>query len=800
MWHTHKAAVEAAVPNREHDLLKDHLIFDTSSEQGKRELAKEAIAAINGDAKLRERLGGAEGRRAMELKKMIEHYQTLIGRHNGNIIATIQTGAEGQERLDLAGLATEDMMKRLKDFSSNAGRLRNSVEELRKATRPLELAEASITGGIGCIEALSTLVSSVRKMQELHIASSSKAEYYKQINDCVITCKEAWSKLQVAGKHPKLAAVKKAMKECFATVSVSCRSEFKAAQQAASKEHGQQVLAFTFVVTKESEVDLLFPHDWGVARQLLRKILREAEQTLLLKLSEFEGLRLKMNYYELTKVRLVMMMMMMMMMMTTTTMTMTMTMTMMTMEEMMEMTMMMEDEVTVMTVIVIVIVAEIMMQKLGQKMESVAKEFEQEADKRWAISRPVAEDDEAEKASLHELQQADHCLSRRFTEFFKSHPELKSQTSSSTANKPEGEAERGSGSREQHREGEEGNKDFIAVFTLEELDDNVQEKDEQRDVLMVEEEIEEGGDYISLDRWSRGLKILQADLSLWVMVNMEVSRRAHKAMLQMLDAPNRQTGRQHGAKKDKGTERSGQHDKTLGQQPFSLRYRLQLLLSHREEGWQDFAILDQTVSFKTWRSSQLRLILSVVQVALKPGARPEEETRMGSEEAASESVAMSEERWRVMEEAREFTSPQLLHAITRLTEEINQTEAPSSDLWNKYCEAHYMRAVRRLKNHVLSVLERRPWADTYGVLSILMYEKLVAVGCFDPMSGSLLCTWGESRAGQGRAGQGRAGQGRAEQSRAEQSRAGQGRAEQSRAEQGQGDGDAADVERSDGPA
>eukprot|EP00960_Hanusia_phi_P029078 747761-Hanusia_phi.AAC.1 len=133
------------------------------------------------------------------------------------------------------------MVKRLKDFSSNAARLRGYVEELRKATRPLELVEGNIVRGIGCVEALSALVLNVRRLQDQHIATSSKAEYYRQTRDCVAACKEAWSKLQVAGKHPKLVVVRKGMKDAFATIAVNCRSEFKAAQQAVAKEHGQHV-------------------------------------------------------------------------------------------------------------------------------------------------------------------------------------------------------------------------------------------------------------------------------------------------------------------------------------------------------------------------------------------------------------------------------------------------------------------------------------------------------------------------------------------------------------------------------
>eukprot|EP00960_Hanusia_phi_P058402 763876-Hanusia_phi.AAC.1 len=145
-------------------------------------------------------------------------------------------------------------------------------------------------------------------------------------------------------------------------------------------------------------------------------------------------------------------------------------------------------------------------------MESIAKEFEQEADNRWNLSRPGADDEQVEKISW----KVDHCLSRRFVEFFRSHPDLSSQQSSLNASKHDGEGDKTGANLQETQDGQEGSKMIFAVFTLDELDDNIQDKDEQRDVLMVEEEIDDGGDYIALDRWSKGLKILQTDLSLWV--------------------------------------------------------------------------------------------------------------------------------------------------------------------------------------------------------------------------------------------------------------------------------------------
>ena len=61
------------------------------------------MAAINANSRLREKLRVSDGTRADELERLLRLYHSHIARYEGNILSTVQAGAEGQERLDLAG-------------------------------------------------------------------------------------------------------------------------------------------------------------------------------------------------------------------------------------------------------------------------------------------------------------------------------------------------------------------------------------------------------------------------------------------------------------------------------------------------------------------------------------------------------------------------------------------------------------------------------------------------------------------------------------------------------------------------
>jgi len=88
---------------REQDVRADHVIFDTATPEGRAALRREAVAAINANSRLREKLRVSDGTRADELERLLRLYHSHIARYEGNILSTVQAGAEGQERLDLAG-------------------------------------------------------------------------------------------------------------------------------------------------------------------------------------------------------------------------------------------------------------------------------------------------------------------------------------------------------------------------------------------------------------------------------------------------------------------------------------------------------------------------------------------------------------------------------------------------------------------------------------------------------------------------------------------------------------------------
>jgi hypothetical protein len=82
----------------------DYVIFDTATPEGHAALRKEAVTAINANFGLREKLRVSEGTRADELERLLRQYNSRIARYEGKIASTVQAGADGQERLDLAGL------------------------------------------------------------------------------------------------------------------------------------------------------------------------------------------------------------------------------------------------------------------------------------------------------------------------------------------------------------------------------------------------------------------------------------------------------------------------------------------------------------------------------------------------------------------------------------------------------------------------------------------------------------------------------------------------------------------------
>jgi len=81
----------------------DYVIFDTATPKGRTALRQEAVTAIDANFRLREKLRVSEGARAEELERLLRQYNSRIARYEGKIASTVQAGADGQERLDLAG-------------------------------------------------------------------------------------------------------------------------------------------------------------------------------------------------------------------------------------------------------------------------------------------------------------------------------------------------------------------------------------------------------------------------------------------------------------------------------------------------------------------------------------------------------------------------------------------------------------------------------------------------------------------------------------------------------------------------
>ena len=108
---------------RQHDVRADHVIFDTSTASDRVSLRREAVAAFNANRKLRVRLQTNEETRVEDMRRLLRQYRVLVARYEGTILSTMQAGAEGQDRLDLAGRVVSDMAVRLNHFNSCAAKL-----------------------------------------------------------------------------------------------------------------------------------------------------------------------------------------------------------------------------------------------------------------------------------------------------------------------------------------------------------------------------------------------------------------------------------------------------------------------------------------------------------------------------------------------------------------------------------------------------------------------------------------------------------------------------------------------------
>jgi hypothetical protein len=183
---------------RRQDVRADHVIFDTATEEGRGALLREAASAINANTKLREKLRHSDGTREQELQRLLRQYQAHIGRCEGNILSTVQGGAKGQERLDLARHAAGDMTGRLRHFSDSAARLADAVEQLRRLTRPLEVAEAHSVASMGKLEHLAGLVEHVRRLRDLAPqleTPAARALYFETAADLIEQSDAGWGRL-----------------------------------------------------------------------------------------------------------------------------------------------------------------------------------------------------------------------------------------------------------------------------------------------------------------------------------------------------------------------------------------------------------------------------------------------------------------------------------------------------------------------------------------------------------------------------------------------------------------------------
>jgi hypothetical protein len=219
-------------------------MFDTGTPEGQAALMREAVAAINGNMQLRKDLaaagdapGGAEARHAA-VQRLLDASLAEAAQHDEDILATVQGGEEGQESLDIAVTAANDMAVRLRTFSSRASELRGLVEGLRRETRPLEHAQAHINVSIAAVKDLSLMVAALRELAALSIHSAgSRTAYFERAAAALRSADAAQRRLEGDGVGAKLAAsarlapVVEALGEARATAGINCRTAFKQAQQ-----------------------------------------------------------------------------------------------------------------------------------------------------------------------------------------------------------------------------------------------------------------------------------------------------------------------------------------------------------------------------------------------------------------------------------------------------------------------------------------------------------------------------------------------------------------------------------------
>jgi hypothetical protein len=263
----------------------------------------------------------------------------------------------------------------------------------------------------------------------------------------------------------------------------------------------------------------------------------------------------------------------------------------------------------------------------------------------------------------------------------------------------------------------------------------------------------------------------------------EVSRRAHKAMLQNLDAPSR-ISPEAGLVSDAP---AAGHERAALVPSCSLRYRLALLRVLREHppppppppsgaggappppraaALAPFSLLGRAVGFREWRAAELRLVVAAATVALEyhgehserrngskgegregcrgsggagdgePGRSDAAPAWRGYDDAGgAEGCVACGGRWRVREEVRALSSAQLLRAVRVTARRVAAAEAPTPALWDAYCERAYARDTARLERLLSAIVRKYAWVDELGPVGLQLYEQLVTVLCSDPLAG-----------------------------------------------------------------
>jgi len=102
--------------------------------------------------------------------------------------------------------AAKDMAERLRHLSSSALQLTVSVEELRRLTRPLELAEAHIGASMTKLERLHVLVEHVRLLRDLSMRHADRVQYYDTASALVPKCRASWAQLISTNAGPSAAS------------------------------------------------------------------------------------------------------------------------------------------------------------------------------------------------------------------------------------------------------------------------------------------------------------------------------------------------------------------------------------------------------------------------------------------------------------------------------------------------------------------------------------------------------------------------------------------------------------------